>query len=118
MGKISKKMIEETAESLGWSVDFETQEYPGKKREKLVTFSQDSPAGEDFSFYVFYESLPEIANEVYSFWLDFDPDEHVSMWLEAKRCGVGGVPDAVTLAEDTKEILTMLEDLWDALSNL
>lgn len=115
---VSKKKIIDTAEELGWSVDFETQKYPGKKPEKMVTFSQYSPAGEDFSFYETYESLPEIARQVYSYWQDFDVEEHVKMWLDAKANGVIGVPDVVTLVDDAREIETMLENLWYALSNL
>ena len=115
---VSKKKIIDTAEELGWSVDFDTEEYPRGKREKMATFSQVSPAGEDFSFYVFYENLPGIAREVYSYWQDFDVDEHVRMWLDAKANGVVGVPDAVTLVDDAREIETMLENLLMDLSNL
>ena len=118
MRKITKKMIETCAESLGWSVGFETQKRPDGRAEKMVTFSQDSPAGEDFSFYLCYENLREIAGEVYTFWQDFDVEEHVSMWLEAKHNGVGGVPGVVTLVDDAREIESMLENLWTDLSNL
>ena len=114
MAKLTKKKIEDVAEDLGWSVDWQTQEYPKGKTEKLVEFSQSSPAGEDFSFYVFYHALTDLARELYTYWQDFDVEEHVQMWLEAKQNGVGGVPDVVTLVEDAKEIESMLEELYDA----
>lgn len=112
--KITKKKIEDVAEKLGWSVDWQTQEYPKGKTEKYVEFSQESPAGEDFSFYVFYDALHDIAHELYTWWQDFVVEEHVKMWLEAKSNGVGGVPDVVTLVEDAEEIESMLEELYDA----
>lgn len=114
MGKLTKAKIENVAESLGWGVSWQTEEYPKGKTEKLVEFRQYSPAGEDFSFYVFYDALTDLAHELYTCWQDFDVDEHVKMWLDAKQNGVGGVPDVVTLVEDAKEIESMLEELYDA----
>ena len=116
--KITKKKIEDVAEELGWSVDWQTQEYPKGKTEKLVEFSQESPAGEDFSFCVFYDTLYDIAHEIYTWWQDFDIEEHVKMWLDAKSNGVGGVPDVVTLVEDAKEIEDMCKQLWLAVDTI
>lgn len=112
--KITKKKIENVAEELGWSVDWQTQKYPKGKTEKYVEFSQYTPAGEDFSFYVFYDTLGDIAHELYTWWQGFDIEEHVKMWLEAKSNGVGGVPDVFTLVEDAKAIDGMCEKLWIA----
>lgn len=116
MAKLTKAKIENVAESLGWGVSWQTEEYPKGKTEKLVEFSKYSPAGEDFSFYVFYDALTDLAHELYTYWQDFDVEEHVKMWLDAKQNGVGGVPDVVTLVEDAKEIESMLEELHDAVS--
>lgn len=92
-------------EKNGWSYDFfaETNE---------VELSQSSPAGEDFSFIVSLEDLPE---KVHSFIFNFDVDEHVEMWIEAKREGVSGVPTTRELVDDAEAIEQMLEELSRAL---
>lgn len=92
-------------EKNGWSYDVfaETNE---------VELSQSSPAGEDFSFTV---SLNDLADEVYSFLSNFDVDEHVEMWISARRAGVSGVPNTLALADDAEAIEQMLEELSSAL---
>ncbi len=123
MSKSLKDVITDAAEELGWTVRFETQRrtlYNGgawdkEKTEKYVEFSQYSPAGEDFDFTVFYDSLGEMAKKVYEAYDDFDVDDHVRMWLEAASNGVGGVPGAVTLAHDAEAIEQMILDLAMAL---
>ncbi len=110
-----KAMLTNKAEELDWTVRFETQERNGKT-EKYVYFAQYSPAGEDFSFYVFYEEIEDIPDEVTHYYIDFDPDEHIEMWLEAKRNGVSGVPTARQLVKDADDIDKMLETLSDELS--
>lgn len=118
--KITKKKIEDVAEELGWHVDWQTQrrkvynkgKWDKEITEKYVEFSQESPAGEDFSVCVFYDALHNIAHELYTWWEDFDIEEHVKMWLEAKSNGVLGVPDIVTLVKDAQDIDGMCEKLW------
>lgn len=41
-----------------------------------------SNAGEDFSFIVSKENF---INDVYRYSEEFDPEEHVELWVEAKR---------------------------------
>lgn len=113
--KISKQMITETAEKLGWTVDFGDQRNSSGKLDKYVEFFKMSPAGEDFGFCVFYDTLADIADEVESFYSGFDIEEHVSMWLDGKRHGTSGVPDIVTLVNDAKEIESMILELSEAL---
>lgn len=113
-----KAAIVKEAEKLDWSVSFETQKNSEGNLEKYAEFSQCSPAGEDFSFCVFYEDIEDLIKEVIEYAFTFDVDEHVEMWLEAKRNGVRGVPSVCTLVNDAKEIETMLADLADALREL
>ena len=123
MGKSLKTIIEDTAESNGWGTHFETQRvkaYNGGKwdkwkTEKYVEFRQPSPLGEDFSFEVFYDCLSEIPKQVYEEYSSFDMDEHVMMWLEAKRNGSRGIPGVIALANDAVEIEKMILDLAFAL---
>lgn len=99
--KITK--IKEIAERLGWRVD----EYD----DGTVEFSQYSPAGEDFSFVV---NAEEAEKEIYEFCNDFDVDEHVEMWIEARKSGTPGVPSTRQLVEDAEDISEMLKELVDA----
>lgn len=111
---MSLDKIIDIADELGWGVEQRTQHYPDGSREDYIEFSQGSPAGEDFSFYVFYDEPEDIVRGIYEYWQDFSVEEHVTMWLDAKRNGVSGVPDAVTLVDDAREIEKMLQDLWEA----
>ena len=92
--------IKKIAERLGWRVD----EYD----DGTVEFSQCSPAGEDFSFTV---NAKEAAKEIYEYYDDFDMDEHIEMWIEARENGVIGVPSTRQLVEDAEDISEMLKEL-------
>lgn len=101
-----RKRVENVAEELCWNIE---DEGDGSLR-----FSQESPAGEDFSFSV---SSDDLIRQVQEYANDFDISEHVAMWLEA-RGRVSGVPDAVTLVDDAKEIQAMLDALAEKLGEL
>ena len=92
--------IKKIAERLGWRVD----EYD----DGTVEFSQCSPAGEDFSFAV---NAKDAAKEIYEYYDDFDMDEHIEMWIEARENGVIGVPSTRQLVEDAEDISEMLKEL-------
>ena len=47
---------------------------------------------------------------------DFDVDDHIEMWIEARHNGVQGVPNTRTLVEDAEAIQDMLDELAEALS--
>lgn len=46
---------------------------------------------------------------------DFDPDEHIEMWIEARKNGVAGVPTTRELVHDAEAIQKMLKELAEAL---
>lgn len=99
-------------DTLGWSV-YE-DEYGWDIR-------QASPAGEDFGFYIHkseVEDADDFIREVREFADDFDADENIEMWFEAKRNGVRGVPDVRTLMKDADDIQHMLDELADALEGI
>ena len=104
-----KKCIEK-AEELGWVVH---------RDEEGIEFEQSSPAGEDFCFYV---RFPDIVREVKEYYDGFDPEEHVSMWVEAKNSpnnpNKDSIPSIRTLVKDADEIDEMLESLSDALTDV
>ena len=106
---ISEETITMIAEELGWTVEFE--------KECAAEFRQYSPAGEDFLFYVEASTMDGIVNEVDSYADDFDVEEHVKMWLDAKYNGISGVPEITDLVQDAKDIKQMLFDLAEALKD-
>ena len=98
----------EVCERLDWTV----HEY----KDGSVDVAKQSPAGEDFSFGVSSENFVE---EVKMYAAYFDVDEHVEMWIEARRNGVRGVPSSIReLVEDAEDIDKMLEELADALAEV
>lgn len=77
-----------------------------------------SPAGEDLIVSAKVDDFPASVREYY---LSFDIDEHVEMWVEAKhndRDGHMGIPDVVTLVDDARAIDKMLEELSDRLGEV
>ena len=95
--------IKEIAEHLGWKVR--------EQNDGTMDFSKYSPAGEDFSFTV---NAKEAEKEIYEFCEDFDVDEHIEMWIEARQNGVSGIPSTRQLVEDAEDIYEMLKELADA----
>lgn len=92
-------------ESLGWSV-YEDEE-SGE-----VELRKYSPAGEDFSFRVDADFFVENVGVYYE---SFDVDEHVEMWIEAKKSGVSDVPSIRVLVHDAEDIEKMIGELHDSL---
>lgn len=53
-----------------------------------------------------------------SYYEDFDIDEHIEMWVEAKRNGVSGVPSISELLDDAREIDVMILKLSQTLHEM
>lgn len=119
----TKEKVEEIAENLDWSISWNEQDKRlfGKpvnhEKETYAEFQKYSPAGEDFSFVAFYTDMRNLVDEVATVSADFNMEEHVKMWLDAKEHGTGGVPDVFELVQDAKDIDKMLQDLAIALRN-
>lgn len=79
----------------------------GEEKEFELEFH--SSAGEDFSFTV---SKEDFVNDVFRYSEEFDPEEHVEMWVEAKQNNsTTGIPDVFTLVEDAKWIQSFLKEI-------
>ena len=101
----SVRELLDRAESLGWTI--------GEEHD-VLEFRHSSPAGEDFSFCICTFDVHtglDLEREVRLYADDFDTEEHVAMWLEAKNSGTGGVPDLKTLVKDADDIELMLIEL-------
>ena len=79
-----------------------------------VCIGKCSPAGEDFFIYV---PIQNFAEKVEEYAQDFDVDEHVEMWLDARKSGFSGVPFTIReLLEDAESVRQMVNDLAEALN--
>ena len=68
---------------------------------------------EDFSEEIeLPQTLQELEEALWSLYNNFDVDEHIEMWLEAKFNGnVSGIPSARVLVEESERIERDLEEL-------
>ena len=94
----------EIGESLGWEIR--------KEFKSSIYIGQYSPAGEDFFFYI--EDNEHLGKQIFEHAENFDEDEHIEMWLEAKKNGTSGVPSARELVHDAEDIQKMLDELAEA----
>lgn len=106
MGMDLKTSLISKAKELGWEVDIDESGWEFKKY---------SPAGEDFFFGV---SGEDVVAEVLEYYETFDTEDHVMGLMEAKNNGFRGVPGLKELVEDADAIEKMLEELYDALSDV
>lgn len=102
----TKRGIERVAEALDWGVRWDEDNIAG---EKYAEFSKYSPAGEDFSFAVWYTHVSEIPEKVMEYYEEFDPEEHVMLWADS--AGRNGVPRLRELMEDADAIEEMIREL-------
>lgn len=94
-------------ESLDWTIN-------GYTDDGWVEIEKYSPAGEEFIICVDVADFPK---SVFEYAENFDVDEHIAMWIEAKQNGIRSVPSTRELVHDAEEIEKMLQELSDALSN-
>lgn len=78
-----------------------------------IELGKYSPAGEDFSFVTDIENFVEGVKEYAA---HFDHDEHIEMWIEARKSGTRGVPSTRELVKDAEDIDAMLQELAAALA--
>ena len=81
---------------------------------------QYSPAGEDFVFCIQHDkSLEKAVEQICEYAMNFDQEEHIAMWLEARTVDDNrmNVPSPSELVEDAKEIQGMLDELDYVLDN-
>ena len=81
MKKLEQKYLD-VLEKHEWAVSSYTDD--GR-----VEIEKYSPAGEDFLICVEVENFPDAVMEYYE---SFDVDDHIDMWVEARRNGVSGIP--------------------------
>lgn len=77
-----------------------------------IELEKYSPAGEDFCITVGEEGF---VDNVKAYAASFDQEEHIEMWIEARKNKVRGVPSIKELVEDAQAIDDMLRELSSAL---
>lgn len=96
----------------GQKHDWAVSSYTGDGRVELEKYS---PAGEDFIMCLEVKNFPEAVAEYAA---GFDIDEHIEMWIEAKKNGTRGVPSTRELVHDAEAIYKMLQELSAALAEV
>lgn len=113
------KILLEKAEELDWWWNAWIEESQNSRT--YVEIGQNSPAGEDFSMTIDFDAenqCDSFRDNLESYYEDFDIDEHIEMWVEAKRNGVSGVPSIRELVKDAEEIDAMILKLSQALEEM
>lgn len=106
MNKDINKMID-VSENLGWSVQIDGNDY---------TFSQFSPAGQDFNIEVTAENLDEIINKIKERIDNFDCSYETYIWLDNTGHGQNGAPyDMKDLYDDMESCEKMMDELYEEL---
>ena len=112
------KILLAKAEKLGWWSSAWIEE--SQNGRTYVEMDQHSPAGEDFSMIIDFDAEDQCSSfrdSLESYYEDFDIDEHIEMWVEARKNGVSGVPSIRELVKDAEEIDAMIlklsQTLWE-----
>lgn len=87
-GKELSTVIEKAKEQ-DFSVSIDEED----EKNKSITFSKESPAGQDFSFTVSLgESLTELEINVHNYYDSYDVSEETYLWLDNTGHGKNGAP--------------------------
>lgn len=112
------KMLLSKAGKMGWNWDAYIE--PDNRR-TYVEIGQASPAGEDFSMIIDFKEKDQAKSfkeNLQIYYEDFDVDEHIEMWIEARHNGISGVPSTRELVKDAEAIENMILELCEALSQV
>lgn len=116
---VGMKILLAKAEELGWWSSAWIEE--SQNNRTYVEMGQHSPAGEDFSMIIDFDAEDQCSSfrdSLESYYEDFDIDEHIEMWVEAKRSGTSGVPSIRRLVKDAEDIDDMILNLMQTLREM
>ena len=118
ISKELQRMLDKAEES-DWS--YSVYEEPSQNSRTYVEMGKFSPAGEDFSMIIDFDAEDQCSSfrdSLESYYEDFDIDEHIEMWVEAKRSGTSGVPSIRRLVKDAEDIDDMILNLMQTLREM
>ena len=105
---MTKNDIRIIAEKLGWTVTW----YKNNDRTNFVTFSQYSPAGQDFNVEFDYKTLREIKDKLREYCDSYDPSYEAYLWLDDDGHGKNGAPyEMVDVYNDMVACKEMIDKL-------
>lgn len=113
------KVLFEKSVELGWRLNAWIEKCQNDRT--YVEMAKHSPAGEDFSMIIDFDARDQcdsFRDSLESYYEDFDIDEHIEMWIEAKRNGISGVPSIRKLVDDAEEIDSMILKLSQTLREM
>ena len=105
---MTKNDIRIIAEKLGWTVTWSKND----DGTNFVTFSQYSPAGQDFNVEVDYKTLREIKDKLREYYDSYDPSYEAYLWLGSDGHGKNGAPyEMIDVYNDMKACEEMIDKL-------
>ena len=102
---MTQKQFQKIAEGLGWNVTFDGTE---------IDLQQYTSAGQDFFFSI--RDSGNYAEEVYLYYVNYDPSEEALKWVDDSGHGKNGAPYYLRdIIIDMEEVEQMLKELYEAL---
>ena len=109
---LTKRKIEETAESLSWNVKW----YDLNTRHPAVEFETSTTLGQDLIVRIDFTKFSAITQKVYDYYLSFDVDYETSLWIGNDGHGKNGAPyKIVDIVHDMEEAEKMILRLSEKL---
>ena len=109
MNKNDIDRINKVAENLEWNLNINNKDF---------TFSQFSPAGQDFNVEVSANNLQELSKKLNEYFENYDISYEAYLWLDNTGHGINGSPyDMRDLYEDMEACQKMLKELSEAIEN-
>ena len=112
MKNLKEEEVLKVLEDYGYLVNELSEDYDENEECEFVLYNLYD---EDFVIPFRRGSIVEDFKAAYD---AFDLDEHVEMWLTAKRNGVRGVPSVLFLVENAQDILSNLCDIVEDLKKI
>ena len=109
-----KESISAAVEMIDFTVRFEAQRGNDGKLEKYAQFDGATSFGRELEYTEFYANLAELPDKLRERYADFDVEEEVKIYLDAKGNGLRGVPDLFELIDDVKESEALILRLAEA----
>ena len=98
------------AEQVGWNREIEQRNGVYE-----ISFSTDTPCGQDVQYEINVEDLDSVVDEVYGLWQIYDAEEEALLWYGQNK----GEPSSIReLLNDMDYVDDMLEELYNELKEI
>lgn len=119
--------VDELIKAINENTDWKATKCLDSTYQSYIQFYNHSPAGEEISFEIYYETyqlpceqIQEIISNLDSYYECFDAEDHLKMLFETKTKNEGfqSLPDIKTLVEKADEIDDTIKNLCEFVSDL